>query len=71
MREMFSDRGCGVLSFGSCNSSMNVSSDEVFDIVVLSKNTVKVLVFLSCLSNGSYLSRLRITSEVELLPPYN
>ena len=45
MREMFSDRGCGVLSFGSCNSSMNVSSDEVFDIVVLSKNTAKVLVF--------------------------
>ena len=24
-----------------------------------------------CLGNGSYLSRLRITSEVELLPPYN
>ena len=37
-------RSCVVVSFGSSGRSVSVSSDEVFVMVVLGKNTVKVLV---------------------------
>ena len=40
-----SSRSCVVVSFGSSSSrSVSVSSDEVFVVVVLAKNTVEVLV---------------------------
>ena len=40
-----SRKSCVVVSFGSSSSrSVSVSSDEIFVIVVLGKNTVKVLV---------------------------
>ena len=39
-----SHESCGVVCFGSCCKSMSASSDEVFILVVLRKNTVKVFV---------------------------
>ena len=39
-----SSRSCVVVSFGSSSRSVSVSSDEVFVVVVLAKNTVEVLV---------------------------
>ena len=39
-----SSRSCVVVSFGSSSRSVSVSSNEVFVVVVLAKNTVEVLV---------------------------
>ena len=39
-----SRRTCVVASFGSSSRSVSVTLDEVFVVVVLRKNTVKVLV---------------------------
>ena len=39
-----SRRGCVGVSFGSSSRSVSVTFDEVFVVVVLRKNTVKVLV---------------------------